>query len=203
MQTATPEFEQNVSRATILEFFDEYDQADNTVAEAVGFRKDLLARMTGEGIRVPAYIQMRKLSRQSGEEREKHDRAVRYYMACIGKPLGIGTAAAAEAPTPEEDRSITEHQRRKVHGDGVAAGRAGHARDTNSWSPGSLLYAIYDEGWREGAEALAQTTVQEEPAAANGEAAPKRLGRPPGSRNRPGSGGRRRRRGGGNSHAEA
>jgi hypothetical protein len=182
MQTTTTVADSgsNVSRATFLEFFDRYAAADQAVAEAVGDRKGLRAEMKGAGIPLPAFDQARRDAVKSGDKREELDRAYRQMMGWLGKPLNVNSSNGYDHDEPQPAPStLAEPARRKIHLDGFTAGRAGHSRDTNTWTPGSETYRIFDEGWSEGdAERLA---AQQQ---AGPEAEPKRRGRPPGSRTR-------------------
>lgn len=184
----------NVSKASFLAFFDEYTDVDAAVAEAVGMRKDLRARIKGAGLNLSAFDRARKEAEKSGERREAEDREYRRNLEWLGKPLGyqstMGFAAAPqaaangamggadrEASLAAEKAAVSEHQAHQVSDAGHAAGLGGRARDQNPWSPGSYLYQVWDGGWNIGAEALAQSQLPSD-------AAPKRRGRPPGSRNR-------------------
>jgi hypothetical protein len=174
MQT-TADFGSNVSRNTFLEFFDRYTAANQAVAEAVGDRKGLRSEMKGAGIDMAAFDQ---------------DRAYRQMMDWLGKPLNLNGSANGHDTTDTPmtaPSTLAEPARRKIHLDGFTAGRAGHSREANTWSPGSETYRTFDEGWTEGnAERLAAQ------AETGPEAEPKRRGRPPGA------GGRRRKPAAGN-----
>lgn len=169
----------NLTQATYLEFIDAYTDADTAVAEKVNERKALRVKgKTEYGIDLEAFDQMRKLEKQSGEARAATQRAIHQYMAWIGKPLPDGTDdddRPVKQPAPAE---INEIQVRQVKTAGFSAGRAGDSRDLNSWSPGSLLYQIWDESWHEGRDALAQDQLDKP------EVKPRR-GRPKGARNKP------------------
>jgi ribosome modulation factor len=187
MQAATSgDSDGNVTKASFLAFFDEYTDVDAAVAEAVGMRKDLRARIKGAGLNLHAFDRARKEAEKSGERREAEDREYRRNLEWLGKPLGyqstMGFPAAAngedcEARLAAEEAAVSEHQAHQVSDAGHTAGKAGRARDQNPWTPGSYLHQVWDGGWNVGAEALAQSRIPDPEA-------PKRRGRPLGSRNR-------------------
>lgn len=168
------------SQTVLLKLLDEYDDADQAVAEKVGLRKDLRKRILGAGLNLTAFDRARKLADQSGEQRETEDHELRRYMAWMGKPLGHQAEIfAAPEPGPSgnghDDAAVSEHQVHRVDTGGFVAGKAGRDRGGNPWTPGTFLYQIWNTGWVRGQEALAQTLVDE----------PKRRpGRPPGAKNK-------------------
>jgi hypothetical protein len=170
------ELTSNVTQATFLEFFDEYQAACEAVTKSLGERREVMKRIESVGIVKQSFLTARKLADISGERRQQEFFALHTYMGLLGKPLTL------EAVPPPPDGTIGDHQRRKVESDGFSAGRHGHDRQTfNKWAPGSLLYQVFDDAWVQGQEAL-----EEAKAKADGEAEePKRRGRPPGSRNKP------------------
>jgi Mg-chelatase subunit ChlI len=172
----------NLSQSTYLEFIDAYAEADEAVADKVNERRALRQKgKTEYGIDLEAFDQMRKLEKQSGEARAATYRAVRQYMVWSGKPLPSDDdddEKPVVKPTPAD---INELQIRQVQSTAFAHGRGGDSRDLNTWSPGSFLYSVWDESWREGRDALAQDQMESE--------APKRRGRPKGARNKPKSNG--------------
>jgi ribosome modulation factor len=187
MQAATSgESDGNVTKATFLQFYDEYTDVDAAVAEAVGMRKDLRARIKGAGLNLHAFDRARKEAEKSGERREAEDREYRRNLEWLGKPLGYqSTMGYPEQRPPANgddrfkaaDAAVSEHQAHQVSDAGHAAGLGGRARDQNPWTPGTFLHQAWAGGWNIGAEALAQSQLPSD-------AAPKRRGRPPGSRNR-------------------
>jgi hypothetical protein len=179
MQTTFSDPGSNVSRTTFLEFFDRYAAADQAVAEAVGDRKGLRAEMKGAGIDMAAFDQASRDALKSGDKRDDQDRAYRQMMAWLGKPLNLNGApnghdTSDEPMTATPPSTLAEPARRKIHLDGFTAGRAGHSRDANTWSPGSETYRIFDEGWAEGDAERRSAQAETGP-----EAEPKRRGRPP------------------------
>lgn len=186
----------NVSRATFLAFMDEYADVDAGVRESVGKRKDLRARIVGAGFKIGPFDRCRKEADKSGEKREEEDREYRRDMGWLGKPVGVyyvraNGADGAEGEEEDDDEpaaAVSEHQLRQIEAGGFAAGKSGHARVVNPWTPGTLSYQVYDEAWIRGADALAAAKVKEAPPPARVVAvpgAPRRRGRPPGSKNRP------------------
>jgi uncharacterized protein (UPF0335 family) len=175
----------NVTQATFLQFIDELDNADQAVAEAVGMRKDIRKRAVGAGLNIKAVDQARKVAEQAGDKREQHDRDFRQYMFWLNKPIGyqsdwIGEAAPAAAPGNGEDTAaVSEHQVHQVSNHGHAAGQAGRDRGSNPWTPGTDLAQVWDTGWLAGQEEIARKIAPTEAPA------PRRRGRPPGTRNKP------------------
>jgi hypothetical protein len=160
------------SQATVLGFFDEYLAADDAVAEAVGARKDLRARIKGEGISLAAFDKARKDARMSGEEREERDRHYRRIMAFIGKPVGFQGAFSFDQ-SPEDAAQVDVSRLKAVDADGYEAGRAGHKASLNSWTPGTEEHSRFHTAWLRGQ--AEKVTAEIQPA----DAAPKRSrGRP-------------------------
>jgi hypothetical protein len=153
------------------------------VAEAVGNRKDTWKRAIGAGLDKDALIRARKLAEKAGDKRELEDRRVRLYMLWLDKPLGFqGDLIAPDGPAlrtrPSNGEEISEHQVHQIEAEGRKAGEAGRNRGDNPWSPGTYPAESWDAGWLEGQTAIAATMAPPE-------AAQRRRGRPPGSRNRP------------------
>jgi hypothetical protein len=174
----------NVTQATFLAFIEELDNADQMVAEAVGNRKDTRKRAIGAGLNMKAVDQARKVAEQSGDKRDQHDRDFRQYMVWLSKPMGyqydwIDPERRPASPNGEDLAAVSEHQQHQVEMAGRAAGEAGRDRDRNPWSPGHLLHQTWDSAWLAGQEALARKIGPSEAPA------PRKRGRPPGSRNRP------------------
>jgi hypothetical protein len=170
----------NVTQATFLQFIDEYHGVDQAVAEAVGMRKDLRKRIRGAGLNLAAFDRARTEAEKSGDKREDEDREFRQYMNWLGKPIGYQADWVGAPPPPdgEDTAAIAEHQIHQVETHGRAAGEAGHNRGSNPWSPGTMLYTVWDESWMAGQEVIARKMgLAETP--------PRRRGRPPGARNRP------------------
>jgi hypothetical protein len=173
----------NTTQAGFLAFYDEYRDVDDAVAAAVGQRKDLRMRIKGAGFGLAAFDRARAEAEKSGERREAEDREYRRNMEWLGKPVGFHArpnGADHSAPsTPADIGAVSEHQRTQVEAGGFACGAAGHARESNPWTPGTLLYQTWDASWVSGAEELAQTQV-----GTDGKRRRPR-GRPRGSRNKP------------------
>jgi hypothetical protein len=179
----------NVSQATFLAFIDEYAEADQLIAEAVGARKDLRKRIKGAGLRLSAFDRARAEAEKAAEEREEEDREFRRNMVWLGKPMGhqADFFGGVEPAVPEgangvDDEGLSEHQVRQVEQAGLDAGRLGHERGSNPWSAGTFLHEHWDEMWLAGqVEEIARMGPQVESA----EAVRRGRGRPPGTRNKP------------------
>lgn len=178
----------NITQSTFLQFVDEYNDVDQAVSEAVGMRKDLRKRIRGAGLNLAAFDRARVQAEKSGDKREEEDREFRRYMGWLNKPIGYQSdwidperraAISPNGPDGGEDiAAVSEHQKRQVELAGHSAGEAGRDRDANPWSPGTLLYTVWDGAWLDGQEVLASKILPPE-------TAPRKRGRPPGSRNRP------------------
>lgn len=177
------------SQAAFLGFIEEYADVDAAVAQAVGMRKDLRARIRGAGINLAAFDRARAEAEKSGEKREAEDREYRRLMLWLGKPVGYQAGLFSDGETdevlPDEVSSVTDHQRMQVEGAGGAAAATGKPRDSNPWTPGTELWALWDGGWER--TATAATTNGSAPP--DDAPPPRRRGRPPGSRNKPKTGG--------------
>lgn len=161
----------NVTQASYLGFVQQYKDADEAVAAAVGERKDLRKIIKGAGINLKAFDRTRKDAEKSGEIREEEDREYRRYMAWIGKPVGFQAEMFADSPRTEADEhAVAEHQVTQAEEAGAIAGRNGVDRSRNPWTPGTFLWEQYDRGWMRGQEQLAATLTPSD--------APKRRGRP-------------------------
>src|SRR6266566_8708780 len=148
----------NVTQGTYLGFLQEYRDADDAVAEAIGERKDLRKRIKGAGINLKAFDRARRDSDKSGEIREEEDRWYRRLMNWLGKPVGFQADMFADAPrTDADEAAVAERQVEMAEEAGEIAGRNGVDRAKNPWSPGTSLWEIYDRGWMRGQERLAET----------------------------------------------
>jgi hypothetical protein len=172
-----------VERASFLGYVDQYSDADAAVAEAVSDRKDLRKTIKAAGINLAAFDRHRKDAEKSGAKRIEEDAEYRRYMLWRGMPVGTQPDMFAEgrsnghAPESHIDQDEpSEHQKKRVEDAGFVAGKGGMKRDQNPWNPGSALYVLFDENWMKGQEAIADSM-------APSDAAPKRKGRPPGSKN--------------------
>jgi hypothetical protein len=192
MQTALPDIDGNVSQDSFLAFIDEYDVADQAVAEAVGARKDLRKRIRGAGFHLGAFDHTRKEAQKDIDRRNEEDREFRRNMAWLGKPLGFQAdwVGAPTEPGPGEsgnganDDAISEHQVHQVELAGLTAGRNGHDRGSNPWGVdpqgvGTFLYQRWDEKWLDGQEEIARRMGPQDPPVR------RPRGRPQGSKNRP------------------
>jgi hypothetical protein len=146
----------NVTQATYLDFLQQYKDADEAVAEAVGERKALRKTIKGAGINLKAFDRQRKDAEKSGEVREEEDREYRRYMAWCGKPVGFQPDMFPER-TASDERAMAEYQATQAEEAGEIAGKNGVDRARNPWTPGTFLWEQYDRGWMRGQEILAAT----------------------------------------------
>jgi ribosome modulation factor len=75
--------------------------------------------------------------------------------------------------------AVNVHELKRIDHEGEAAGKAGHHRDANPYTPGTEYAQRWDSAWLRGQAELAETLGPE---------TPKRRGRPPGSKNKPKTG---------------
>jgi hypothetical protein len=187
MQTAVGDG--NITQATFLEFVDEYTTADQLVAEALGARKDLRKRIKGAGLNLSAFDRARAEAEKAADVREEEDREFRRNMDWLGKTLGYqadffggGEPAVPEGANGVDGEGISEHQVRQVEQAGLNAGRLGHERGSNPWSPDTFLHEHWDDMWVAGQEEIARSMGPQEESA---ETVRRGRGRPPGTRNKP------------------
>jgi hypothetical protein len=160
---------------------DEIANANATAKLAKDKRKKLRTVIKGAGFDLAAFDRYRVESQKSSERREAEDAEFRRYMAWSGMPLG--TQAEMFKKDEPEDDVPPELQVKRVRRHGVVSGRAGRERSENPWQAGQLLHQIWHEGWLEGKEGAAQSTVPTVPLVPAGEPELRRRGRPPGAKN--------------------
>lgn len=193
----------SVSQGAFLAFLDRYSDADTAVEEAVSDRKNLRSEIKAAGIPLHAFDRARKDLEKSGTVRENEEGWYRRMMAWARKPVGF--QASLDMPSSDPDlAAFNTHELHGIDTQGLEAGKNGRRRDSNSYTPGTEAYQRWDTAWVRGQASIAermapQSTAANGAAAPNGaaspdggtgpaageDAAPKRRGRPRGSRNRP------------------
>jgi hypothetical protein len=195
----TYESHAEVTQAAYLEMLDKYEDVEERIAEAKGVvadlhaeRKGLRQAIKGMGIPLAAWDDSRADAKISGQVRQEKYAWYVQLMEWQSKPVGYQATMGAEyrEPTDEDKDAISIHHARQIADGGKAAGRAGHERTSNPWSPATYQWQLWDTNWLDGAEELAQRKVASDAAKEAKEAkqsddAPKRRGRPAGSRNKP------------------
>ena len=169
-------------RAGFLDFVEKHNgiedellDAKETVRSINRRRKDLRKLIAIEGHDIDEFDRALKDAKRSGAEREAADKIYRRNMEWLGKPIGYQTALDLAGAAPVEF-SVSELKR--VDREGFDAGKAGERADRNSYSPGTEAFARWHSAWLRG-QAEKVTDEIKPPDA------PKRRGRPPGSKNRP------------------
>ena len=156
----------------------EYDQADKTVLEATGERKDLRARIKGvigkNGMK--GFDQARRLALMPGADRDEVDQHTRRMLEWEKKPFGFQAGFQgfdmSDAPPPAmlnlDDEEIAVIKRQAYD-----SGKAGKRADRNPWTPGTRPHKIWLEAWTEGNGDKVKEEIQP--------SEPKRPGRPRGT----------------------
>jgi hypothetical protein len=152
----------NITKEGLYDFIERHEKIDESIGEAQYTvralkkqRKELRGLITAAGHTLSVFDETMAKVAMSFEERESLDRKLRRNMAWLGMPLGT----QSEMFTEEEVEVPAEIQVSRVRRAGEGAGKAGRERQENPWPAGSLLWATWDEGWRVGKEATAQTTI--------------------------------------------
>lgn len=168
----TPE----VTQEQFLRFLERYDEADQTIADAVGDRKNLRTEIKTAGGKnfLKAFDRARKDADRSGEARTLEDQHYRRMMAWMHKPVGF-QAELLEPETPAAVVAFDVHQLKKVDNEGFDAGKTGRRRDSCPWSPGTEAAQRWNSAWLRGQETIAETLAPD---------GPKPKGRPRGSKNK-------------------
>lgn len=164
-----------VSQAEFLRWLSEMQALDEAVAAEVDKRKAKLAEIKqrlGKD-EFESFKSVRKDAEMPGENRERRELARRRMMGWLNKPLGFqGDALQSDAGNVV---ALDVGQLKKIDSEGEAAGKAGHHRQSNPWTPSTEQYQRWDSAWLRGQAAIAATLGP------SGSSEPKRRGRPPGS----------------------
>jgi hypothetical protein len=177
----------DVTQAVSLGFHDQYDDADRAVADAVAERKDLRKKIKASGINMKGFDRARADRVRSGSDREAEDFEYRRQMAWMSKPVGF--QATMDDVVDEGLAALNVHELHRVDNDGFDAGKNGHKRGNNPWTPGTEAFQRWDSAWVRGQAEIASTLSGKAPngagtaTAADAATAPKRgRGRPPKAR---------------------
>lgn len=184
--TAPAETQTNVSKATILSFIAELEEAESELGDAVAackpFRKKIRAinkRIGDAGINAVAFRRMREDLEKPGIDRDEEQRHYATYMQYLGKPANFQGAFVFSEGDEAEQAALADIQKNRIRDHAKVAGRGGGAREENPWVPSTEEHVLWDSAWRDGHdEWLAEQTAIAESMATD---APKRRGRPPGS----------------------
>lgn len=170
----------NISAVTINGFLEEYDDADETVNQAVAARKDLRKRIKGAGINLAAFDRARKSLDKSGEKREEEDHHYRLIMAAAGKPVGpqIDLGLENETQTPEQRAAESVARGKRIDNEGFDAGHKGRRADLNPWTPGTEEFARWHNAWTRGQAQKVEDQHRETAPAPAGGTEVRRRGRP-------------------------
>lgn len=186
----------NVSPDMYIGWLEEYDAADEAIAQAVAERKDLRAKIKAAGIPLKAFDRARADAAKASAVREHEAVWYQTMLAWQGKPVGYQASMDLD-----DDAMAAAYQRRLSVADkeGYETGKAGRAADECSWPAGSEGAQRWLSAWTRGqsdkvwaendpakaAEKPKTAKVNGANGSANGHAEPKRRGRPKGSKNQP------------------
>jgi hypothetical protein len=161
-----------ITQAKYLEFLERYATADKAVSEAVADRKDLRAAIKAAGIPLKAFDRAQRDAGVSGEVRENEELWYRRMMAWRAKPVGFQPVfdfSAKDAGTA----ALNVAELKRIDNEGIEAGRKGHLRTSNSYTPGTEAYQRWDTAWLRGQGDIASTMA---PAAKRGPGRPRGSG---------------------------
>lgn len=165
-----------ISQAEFLNWLSELNDLDADVAAAVDRRKAKLAdikQRLGKD-EFASFKSSRKDAELPGESRERRELSRRKMMAWLNKPLGFQASLDMAPGTDENVVALSTHTLKAVDSEGYAAGKAGHLRESNPYTPGTEAAQRFDTAWLRGQADLAATLKPED-------TEPKRRGRPPGT----------------------
>jgi hypothetical protein len=177
--SSRPKEDEGLTQAKYLEFLDRWNDVEEELADAQETvrsirkrRKDLRATMTASGVNLDAFDRALKDAERSGGEREAEDAAYRRFMAWRNKPVGF----QASIDLKSDDAGLAAlnvHQLKAIDNEGMEAGRSGHERNSNSYTPGTEAYQRWDAAWLRGQAEIASSMAPEP--------AKRGRGRPPGT----------------------
>jgi hypothetical protein len=168
-----------VSQAEFIGWLSEMQALDEAVAAEVDRRKAKLAEIKqrlGKD-EFASFKSVRKDAEMPGENRERRELARRKMMLWLNKPLGHQASFDMESDDANVV-ALNTHTLKSIDTEGYAAGKAGHHRGSNPYTPGTEAAQRFDTAWLRGQSEIAQTLA---PDADQGE---RRRGRRPGTKNR-------------------
>lgn len=176
-----------VDRAEYLKMHNELDEIESVVESALADRREKLAQIKarlGDKNDFAMFKVVRKDMELSGESREQRVQSYKKQMEWIGRPVNFQATMDLASDTPPVVVQMNIAELRRIDREGEAAGKAGHDRAGNSYTPGTEQAARWDQAWLRGQSTIAASMAPPSTSAADGPQLRKR-GRPPGSRNRP------------------
>lgn len=150
----------NVDQGKFLAFVGRYEDFEQRLADAQETvrsirkgKRDLLKEIEASGIPREAFDRAIEDAKEPGAVREMRDEWHRRMLAWMRKP--IGTQGALDLGDVSLEPTVAELK--EVDNDGVFAGKSGHRRDSNPWSPGTEQYQRWDNAWMRGQAEIAQS----------------------------------------------
>lgn len=160
-----------VSRAVFLELLTRHEEVDLQILDAKEEvrslnrqRKTIRKTAEADGINVEALDRYLVDSKRSGSEREAVERQYRRYMAFSLKPVGFQPGMDFTTDDPGM-AALNTTELKRIDNEGFAAGKAGHSREANSYSPGHEAFQRWDTAWLRGQGEIA-SSLASSPAAA-------------------------------------
>jgi len=178
----------NLTKATFLEFYDKYSSSMTEQARLKSAHGTLLKQAKGAGVDLDELKLAYKQSSLDPAEIALHEEERRRYRLWLKRPVGfqaniLDEEGPQEPDSPEDEAAVYAHTLRVAYDDGVKAGRAGADPAWSSFPAGTEEHQQYSLGYEVGKEMRGGET-RPPPAANGGEQAPKRRGRPPGTKNK-------------------
>ena len=140
---------EDANPAEFFEFKDAYNDADEECRRAVAARKDLRAKIKAAGIPLASWDRWRRDTQKSGAVRENEDVWYRRMMIWDLKPVGFQASADFTSTDPGM-AALNTSELHRIDMEGLAAGKAGHRRDSNSYTPGTEAFQRWDTAWMRG-----------------------------------------------------
>lgn len=140
-----------IAEEDFLSFLSRYDETESELQSAVAACKEprkalrLLKEEIADRMPLAAFLRAREDAQKPGHEREEEDRAYRQAMIWFRKP--VGTQAAF---TFTETGDIGSVEQLQIEKEGYGAGKAGHAEDGNTFSPGTDRWAAWQTAYTRG-----------------------------------------------------
>ncbi len=170
-----------------LAFLQDYDDAESALMAAKAACKapkkefDAVKKDIAERTSLASFERARADRMKPGYQREEEDAAYRAMMAWLGKPVAIGEQSAFDFAGKEPETA----ELHAIDSEGYQAGRNGHAEDTNTWTPGTAQHASFASAHKRGFDEFMSEQAERAEAMGPDADAPKKRGRPAGSKNRP------------------
>lgn len=163
-----------VTQAVALGFHTELDALDSEAKGLREARKKVMLRVKQAGINLAGFKRARSDRERSGVEREALDGEYRRQLAWLSKPVGFQPSMDLNEAVDDGMRALNVHELHRIDTEGFEAGKAGHKRETNSYTPGTEAYQRFDTAWLRGQSAIASSLAPD----GSGNGVKRRPGRP-------------------------